>query len=183
MFSSGCLGRERSLLQATQTSVERHRKVVMYILEIWQMQHFHCIPFNACLCVRARRANSVAWNPHKLLLAGLQCSALLLRDCTVCSRVLRLLRHSVYFEGYWKCSDIIGTRQSFISQGLLKRCHVANATYLFQQDKFYDLDLDIGDKSLQCSRKVDCLKLWLMWKAVGSSGLEERVNKAFFNVR
>nr|ABF22453.1 cysteine sulfinic acid decarboxylase [Takifugu rubripes] len=95
------------------------------------------------------RANSVAWNPHKLLLAGLQCSALLLRDCT----------------------------------GLLKRCHVANATYLFQQDKFYDLDLDIGNKSLQCSRKVDCLKLWLMWKAVGSSGLEERVNKAFFNAR
>lgn len=72
---------------------------------------------------------------------------------------------------------------AFISQGLLKRCHSANATYLFQQDKFYDVDLDIGDKSLQCSRKVDCLKLWLMWKAVGSSGLEERVNKAFVNAK
>ncbi|XP_019951981.1 cysteine sulfinic acid decarboxylase isoform X2 [Paralichthys olivaceus] len=95
------------------------------------------------------RANSVAWNPHKMLVAGLQCSALLLKDTT----------------------------------NLLKQCHCASATYLFQQDKFYDVNLDIGDKSLQCSRKVDCLKLWLMWKAVGSNGLAERVDKAFFHVR
>lgn len=66
---------------------------------------------------------------------------------------------------------------------LLKQCHSANASYLFQQDKFYDVSLDIGDKSVQCSRKVDCLKLWLMWKALGSSGLAERVDKAFVNVR
>lgn len=95
------------------------------------------------------RANSVAWNPHKMLTAGLQCSVLLLQDTT----------------------------------NLLKKCHSANASYLFQQDKFYDVNLDIGDKSVQCSRKVDCLKMWLMWKAVGSSGLAERVDKAFANVR
>uniref|UniRef100_A0A665U179 Cysteine sulfinic acid decarboxylase-like n=1 Tax=Echeneis naucrates TaxID=173247 RepID=A0A665U179_ECHNA len=95
------------------------------------------------------RANSVAWNPHKMLVAGLQCSALLLRDTT----------------------------------NLLKRCHSASATYLFQQDKFYDVNLDTGDKSVQCSRKVDCLKLWLMWKAVGSAGLEARVDKAFIHAR
>lgn len=95
------------------------------------------------------RANSVAWNPHKMLTAGLQCSVLLLQDTT----------------------------------NLLKKSHCANASYLFQQDKFYDVNLDIGDKSVQCSRKVDCLKIWLMWKAVGSSGLAERVDKAFANVR
>ncbi|KAI4789775.1 hypothetical protein KUCAC02_035039 [Chaenocephalus aceratus] len=95
------------------------------------------------------RANSVAWNPHKLLMAGLQCSALLLRDTT----------------------------------NLLKKCHSANATYLFQQDKFYDVNLDVGDKTIQCGRKDDCLKLWLMWKAVGSIGLAERVDKAFNLVR
>lgn len=61
------------------------------------------------------------------------------------------------------------------------RCHCANATYLFQQDKFYDTRLDTGDKSIQCGRKVDCLKLWLMWKAVGSQGLADRVDKAFAN--
>ncbi|XP_034731661.1 cysteine sulfinic acid decarboxylase isoform X3 [Etheostoma cragini] len=95
------------------------------------------------------RANSVAWNPHKMLTAGLQCSALLLQDTT----------------------------------NLLKKCHSANATYLFQQDKFYDVNLDLGDKSIQCSRKVDCVKLWLMWKAVGSSGLAKRVDKAFIHAR
>uniref|UniRef100_A0A673VUI9 Cysteine sulfinic acid decarboxylase n=1 Tax=Salmo trutta TaxID=8032 RepID=A0A673VUI9_SALTR len=68
-------------------------------------------------------------------------------------------------------------------QDLLKRCHSADATYLFQQDKFYDMSLDTGDKSIQCGRKVDCLKLWLMWKAVGSQGLEERVDRAFAHTR
>ncbi|XP_066564575.1 cysteine sulfinic acid decarboxylase [Amia ocellicauda] len=91
------------------------------------------------------RVDSISWNPHKMLMAGLQCSVFLLRDTT----------------------------------DLLKRCHCANATYLFQQDKFYDLSYDTGDKSVQCGRKVDCLKLWLMWKAVGTQGLEERVDKAF----
>ncbi|XP_047427309.1 cysteine sulfinic acid decarboxylase isoform X2 [Mugil cephalus] len=95
------------------------------------------------------RASSVAWNPHKMLVAGLQCSTLLLKDTT----------------------------------NLLKQCHSASATYLFQQDKFYDMNLDIGDKSVQCSRKVDCLKLWLMWKAIGSAGLAERVDKGFVHAR
>lgn len=31
----------------------------------------------------------MAWNPHKMLVAGLQCSILLLRDTTVWSRTLR----------------------------------------------------------------------------------------------
>uniref|UniRef100_A0A3Q3JJR6 Cysteine sulfinic acid decarboxylase n=1 Tax=Monopterus albus TaxID=43700 RepID=A0A3Q3JJR6_MONAL len=95
------------------------------------------------------RANSVAWNLHKMLVAGLQCSAFLLKDTT----------------------------------NLMKQCHSATATYLFQQDKFYDVNLDIGNKSVQCSRRVDCLKLWLMWKAVGSNGLAERVDRVFILVR
>uniref|UniRef100_A0AAQ5YX39 Glutamate decarboxylase like 1 n=1 Tax=Amphiprion ocellaris TaxID=80972 RepID=A0AAQ5YX39_AMPOC len=64
------------------------------------------------------RANSVAWNPHKMLMACLQCCAFLVRDKT--------------------------------------------------QDKFYDISYDTGDKSLQCSRKADAFKFWLMWKALGS---------------
>lgn len=92
-----------------------------------------------------QRADSVAWNPHKLLAAGLQCSALLLRD----------------------------------TSNLLKRCHGSQASYLFQQDKFYDVALDTGDKVVQCGRRVDCLKLWLMWKAQGGQGLERRIDQAF----
>ncbi|XP_060268526.1 cysteine sulfinic acid decarboxylase isoform X2 [Ovis aries] len=62
---------------------------------------------------------------------------------------------------------------------LLKRCHGSQASYLFQQDKFYDVALDTGDKVVQCGRRVDCLKLWLMWKAQGGQGLQRRVDQAF----
>ncbi|NWW18725.1 CSAD decarboxylase, partial [Falcunculus frontatus] len=94
-------------------------------------------------------ADSVTWNPHKLLMVGLQCSAFLLRD----------------------------------SSGLLQRCHGVGASYLFQRDKFYDVSLDTGDKSPQCGRRADGLKLWILWKAVGSRGLGWRVERAFAATR
>ncbi|XP_075322662.1 acidic amino acid decarboxylase GADL1-like [Odontesthes bonariensis] len=89
-----------------------------------------------------QRANSVAWNPHKMLMVSLQCSAFLVRDKT----------------------------------SLLERCHSARASYLFQKDKFYDISYDTGDKSFQCSRKPDAFKFWLMWKALGTRELEQRVD-------
>ncbi|XP_053823331.1 cysteine sulfinic acid decarboxylase isoform X2 [Vidua chalybeata] len=95
------------------------------------------------------RADSVTWNPHKLLMVGLQCSAFLLRD----------------------------------SSGLLQRCHGVGASYLFQRDKFYDVSLDTGDKSPQCGRRADGLKLWILWKAVGTRGLGQRVERAFSATR
>jgi hypothetical protein len=64
------------------------------------------------------------------------------------------------------------------SKDLLKKCYSAEASYLFQQDKFYDISYDTGDKSIQCSRKPDAFKFWMTWKAVGTLGLEERVNRA-----
>ncbi|NXG52258.1 CSAD decarboxylase, partial [Psilopogon haemacephalus] len=104
----------------------------------------HCPrPHSNVLCP-ILMANSVTWNPHKLLGVGLQCSALLLPD----------------------------------TSGLLKRCHGAGASYLFQPDKFYDTSYDPGDKTPQCGRRVDCLKLWLLWKANGTQGLARRVQRA-----
>lgn len=64
-------------------------------------------------------------------------------------------------------------------KGLLHECNAANADYLFQQDKFYDISYDTGDKSVQCGRKVDALKIWLMFKARGMSGLQALVDNAF----
>uniref|UniRef100_A0A8C7X6F0 Glutamate decarboxylase like 1 n=1 Tax=Oryzias sinensis TaxID=183150 RepID=A0A8C7X6F0_9TELE len=78
---------------------------------------------------------------------------------------LNVLRHTVFF------------------QSLLQRCHSAKASYLFQQDKFYDVSYDTGDKSVQCSRKPDAFKFWLMWKALGSSELERRVDRALAMAR
>lgn len=40
-------------------------------------------------------------------------------------------------------------------KGILHACNSAQADYLFQQDKFYDISYDTGDKSVQCGRKVD----------------------------
>ncbi|KAM4633031.1 acidic amino acid decarboxylase GADL1-like [Polymixia lowei] len=96
-----------------------------------------------------QRANSVAWNPHKMLMAGLQCCAFMVRDKT----------------------------------GLLQRCYSANASYLFQKDKFYDVSYDKGDKSIQCSRKSDAFKFWLLWKALGTTELEHRVDRALAMAR
>ncbi|RZF43142.1 hypothetical protein LSTR_LSTR012562 [Laodelphax striatellus] len=92
------------------------------------------------------RADSVTWNPHKMLAAPQQCSTF-------------LTRHA----------------------GLLTEAHSANATYLFQKDKFYDTSFDTGDKHLQCGRRADVLKFWFMWKAKGTDGLEAHIDKLFDN--
>ena len=64
-------------------------------------------------------------------------------------------------------------------QGVLQKAHSANASYLFQQDKFYDVSYDTGDKSIQCGRKVDVLKVWMMWKAKGHFGFAAKIDNAF----
>uniref|UniRef100_A0A8C4KYM7 Glutamate decarboxylase 1 n=1 Tax=Equus asinus TaxID=9793 RepID=A0A8C4KYM7_EQUAS len=88
------------------------------------------------------RANSVTWNPHKLMGVPLQCSAILIRE-----------------------------------KGLLEACNQMQAGYLFQPDKLYNVDFDTGDKTIQCGRHVDIFKLWLMWKAKGTSGFEAQINR------
>ena len=47
----------------------------------------------------------------------------------------------------------------------MQSCNQMHASYLFQQDKHYDLSYDTGDKALQCGRHVDVFKLWLLWRA------------------
>lgn len=50
-------------------------------------------------------------------------------------------------------------------KNILNSCHSCSAQYLFQKDKFYDIRHDTGDKHIQCGRRADVLKFWLMWKA------------------
>jgi glutamate decarboxylase/sulfinoalanine decarboxylase len=49
--------------------------------------------------------------------------------------------------------------------------------YIFHD--YENAQYDTGKKSLQCGRKVDALKFWLMWKAKGHNGLEEFVNTQY----
>ena len=50
------------------------------------------------------------------------------------------------------------------------------ADYLYQTDGD---DFNLGKTSLQCGRRNDALKIWTLWKSVGTSGLEKIVNKQF----
>lgn len=64
-------------------------------------------------------------------------------------------------------------------KGFLDACNSSHADYLFQQDKFYDVSYDTGDKSIQCGRKVDAFKFWLMLKSHGTAELSHLVDHAF----
>lgn len=52
------------------------------------------------------------------------------------------------------------------------------ATYLFRGGEF-----DLGDKTLQCGRRPDVLKLFLTWKYLGRQGFERRIDTAFENTQ
>lgn len=51
-----------------------------------------------------------------------------------------------------------------------------DADYLYQtaSDEF-----NLGKTSFQCGRRNDALKFWTLWKAIGTKGLEEMVDKQF----
>lgn len=40
-----------------------------------------------------------------------------------------------------------------------------------------------GDKTVQCGRKVDVLKLWLLWKSRGNDGMAKQVENSFENAK
>ncbi len=51
------------------------------------------------------------------------------------------------------------------------------ADYLYQTN---DDAFNLGKTSLQCGRRNDALKLWTLWKSVGTNGLEQIVNRQFY---
>ncbi|MEL6863287.1 MAG: aminotransferase class V-fold PLP-dependent enzyme [Bacteroidota bacterium] len=50
------------------------------------------------------------------------------------------------------------------------------ASYLYQTDGD---DFNLGKTSLQCGRRNDALKLWTLWKSVGTKGLAAAVDQQF----
>lgn len=88
------------------------------------------------------RADSVAWNPHKMMGVPLACAAMLVR-----------------------------------AKGALVSTLGMNADYLFHADA--EADWNLGDRSLQCGRRVDALKLWFSWQVCGDEGYAQRVELLF----
>ena len=62
--------------------------------------------------------------------------------------------------------------------GSLAKANAAQADYLFQPDK-NNAGADLGDRTIQCGRKADALKIWLSWKHRGDSGWAELVDRSF----
>ena len=50
----------------------------------------------------------------------------------------------------------------------------SESDYLFHDDE--DGLFDMGKKSLQCGRRIDALKLWLLWQYYGDTGYAKRIN-------
>lgn len=59
----------------------------------------------------------------------------------------------------------------------LRECFSSGADYIFQTDKLHT-EMDIGDATFVCARRVDTLKLWITWKLRGDDGFEQRVDHA-----
>jgi len=60
---------------------------------------------------------------------------------------------------------------------LLAPCFALHADYLFQPDKLH-AEYDSGDRTFQCARRIDVLKLWLAWKHHGDAGFAARIDHA-----
>ena len=79
----------------------------------------------------------------------------------------------------WNLHKMMGVTQQCSAllvrhPGLLQETFAARANYLFQPDKNF-AELDSGDKTFQCARRVDVLKLWLTWKLRGDAGFAARI--------
>jgi glutamate/tyrosine decarboxylase-like PLP-dependent enzyme len=86
------------------------------------------------------RADSVAWDFHKLLGLPLTCSVILLNQ-----------PH--------RLQPAVGS---------------SDTEYLFHGGR--DSRFDLGEKSLQCGRRVDILKLWLAWQYHGTDGWQRHID-------
>lgn len=59
--------------------------------------------------------------------------------------------------------------------GSLKPCIAGGGgEYLFHQDA--NADYNLGERSIQCGRRADALKVWLSWKAIGRQGFAKKID-------
>jgi glutamate/tyrosine decarboxylase-like PLP-dependent enzyme len=85
----------------------------------------------------------------------------------------------------WDAHKLMGaslTCSAFLTRhrGLLRRvCSLQGeeTDYLYHETE--DSAWDLGARSFQCGRRVDALKLWLMWKHHGDSGFAAIVDRFF----
>ena len=50
-------------------------------------------------------------------------------------------------------------------RNMLQACNACNEDYLFHEHE--QKDYDLGERTLNCGRRVDAFKLWVSWKVYG----------------
>jgi len=70
------------------------------------------------------------------------------------------------------CSIIVVKDKNYLYQSFSD-----DADYLYQTAND---DYNLGKTSFQCGRRNDALKIWTLWKSVGSKGLEQIVDHQFY---
>ena len=70
----------------------------------------------------------------------------------------------------WTATKCLGLPQQCAvlvtkEKGVLSQCNAMGKDYLFH--KHEEEEWDLGEKTLNCGRRVDALKLWIAWKVAG----------------
>jgi glutamate/tyrosine decarboxylase-like PLP-dependent enzyme len=122
------------------SSVTKKHQVWLHVDGSWGGS-FLLSPKHKHLLKGIEQADSLAWDPHKMLATGVVSSVFLTKH-----------------------------------QGaLLQSQGGGGEEYLFHHNDHEQYDL--GAASLQCGRRVDAFKVWLMWKALGDVGMSRRVEE------
>ena len=62
--------------------------------------------------------------------------------------------------------------------GLLRQaCSGGGGEYLFHSDE--NEAYNLGERSIQCGRRADALKVWMSWKAIGNQGFSDKIDNLF----
>lgn len=69
------------------------------------------------------------------------------------------------------CSIFVSSHKKYLYDSFSN-----DAAYLYQTDAD---DYNLGKTSIQCGRRNDSLKLWALWKSVGTNGLGKMVDQQF----
>jgi len=115
-------------------------------------------------------ADSVATNPHKMLVVPVTCSFLLAKD------LKQFQEANTLKAGYLFHSEIDETAQSRdIAHGPSEYPEHRAAEYAWSEP------YDLADLTMQCGRRGDSLKFFFCWKFYGTSGYSDMVDAAYEN--
>jgi len=76
------------------------------------------------------------------------------------------------------CSVLLVQNRDVLRQGISLK---DDCSYLYHEQAYDATMYDTGEKSLQCGRRPDIIKLWLVWKTIGLKGLADRVDRCLSN--